>query len=315
MNKLSNYFLTLFMCAFVVFVTSCGDDSEDILPFGNSTITGFQVDGSDTLGVTADPGETVILSVGFDLDEDADVSLIGFIGDSIVDTATPLTSSSINPLQTSFDVPDDATEDFVVTYELQDADGNRVDSDDFEVTLNVDVAATEYSAVLLAAPLGEDPGERTSSTFFSASDGDTYSVEQVITGADITSDKIHFGYYFGATNRASIASPAEYPQSVYDLTSSGANWGTLNETSFRSIDASRFEQATSNSEVAAEFDVVGTGADEGQELNELEEGDTFAFRYTQGEETKFGMFQVDAITPGIESTGSITLTVKVETAE
>ncbi|MEM9673804.1 MAG: fasciclin domain-containing protein [Bacteroidota bacterium] len=100
-----------------------------------------------------------------------------------------------------------------------------------EVLLPQTVA--EYEAVLLAAPIGQGPGERTSETFFSASSGETYSVDDVVAGTDgVSSADIDFGYYYGATNNASLAAPSDYPQQVYDLTSTGANWSALNETMF-----------------------------------------------------------------------------------
>ncbi len=98
--------------------------------------------------------------------------------------------------------------------------------------------AETYEVVLLAAPL-KDPdnvvGTRTSQTFFSADNGLTYSVEDVVSGASVTSAEIDFGYYYGTTNRASLASPAEYPREIYDLTSTGANWNDVNATAFRPI--------------------------------------------------------------------------------
>ena len=91
----------------------------------------------------------------------------------------------------------------------------------------------EYEAVLLAAPVGQGAGERTSETFFSAATGETYSVEDVVAGTDgVASADIDFGYYYGATNNASLSAPSDYPQQVYDLTATGANWSALNETMF-----------------------------------------------------------------------------------
>ena len=315
MNKLSNYFLMLLMSATVIFVSSCGDDGEDIIPFGGASITGFQVDGVDSSEVTGEPGEAFEVSVGYDLDGEEDVSIVAFIGDSVVFGPAPLTEASINPIQTGFTIPEDATEDFAVTYELQDADGAQISNSDFDVNLVVDATAETYEAVLLEAPVGQSPGERISETFFSAITGEAYSVEEVVAGTEVTSEDIHFGYYFGATNRASIASPNDYPSDVYNLGEGGANWGTLNETAFRSISNDIFEQSQTNAQVAAQFDIAGAGADEGQEINGLEEGDTYAFRYVEDDETKFGVFRVEEIVEGIESTGQITLTVKVESTD
>ena len=58
MRKVTNYLWMFMMAATVLFVTSCGEDIEN--PIGNNaTITGLEVDGVDTTGVDAEPGESV----------------------------------------------------------------------------------------------------------------------------------------------------------------------------------------------------------------------------------------------------------------
>lgn len=310
MKKVTNYVLMFFMSATVFFVTSCGEDGEILPGTNNSTITGFQVGGADSSSVGGEPGDDVTVSVGYNLDESSEISLIALIDDSTVYGPTPLSSTSINPVQTGFTIPASATEDFVVTYELRDADSDVVSSLDLDVVLDVAVDAEVYEAVLLQAPVGQTPGDRSSKTFFSVTTGEAYTLDEVVNGTDgATSDSIHFGYYYGVTNNASIASPAEYPSNVYNLGADGANWGTLNETLFRPIEGDNFDDYVTSEGVGNLFEVVG-GAGETGEVTGLEVGDAFAFSYSEGDETKFGIFQVDAITPGIESTGSITLTVK-----
>ena len=294
-------------------LTSCGEDGEDIIPITNPTITGFEVDGIDTSGMTLQPGQTVTINVAYDLDGATDVSLIAYIGDSELLILHPLSASSPNPIQTNFAVPADVTEDFTVDYELQETDGSSIDSESFNVTIYVAVDAMEYEAVLLAAPVAE----RTSKTFFSATSGGTYSIEDVIaeTGG-ITSDSIHFGYYYGNTGQASLASPAEYPtQGFPSLGADGANWSTLNETMFRPVTLTgTFDDVMTSDEVASLFETAGNASESGV-INQLQVGDVYAFSFSEGDETNFGVFQVDAIEPGFESNDSITLTVKVAVSE
>jgi len=183
-----------------------------------------------------------------------------------------------------------------------------------EVLLPLENVST-YEAVLLAAPIGQTPGERTSDTFFSAGTGMTYSVEDVVNGTDgISSDDIDFGYYYGATNEASLAAPATYPSNIYDLGSTGANWSTLNETIFRpvaegftpeSFDAVNVNQAFL---LAQEFEVAGAD-NETQEITELAVDDIYAFQTADG---RFGILVVQIIEPGIESDKFIRISVKVE---
>ena len=173
---------------------------------------------------------------------------------------------------------------------------------------------SDYSAVLLAAPVGQNPGERTSDTFFSTETGLTYSVEDVVNGTGgISSADIDFGYYFGATNEASIASPSDYPSNVYDLGASGANWGTLNATTFRPLDgfaAADFDaiQANQGFRLGQEYEVAGAD-NEGTEITGLEVGDAFAFQTAEG---RFGIVVVDEVAPGIESDKFIRISVKVD---
>ena len=313
MNKLSNYLLLFFISAGFLFLASCGEDGE-ILPSGAS-ITGFQIAGVDSSSTVGEPGDDVTVSVGYDLNDASDISLVASIDDSTVYGPTPITSTSINPIQTGFTIPADVEEDFTVTYALVDADGNTVDSEEFDVELDLPEDATVYETVLLQAPVGQTPGERSSETFFSATTGLTYTLDAVVNGTDgATSDSIHFGYYYGQTNRASIASPAEYPESVYNLGENGAQWETLNETMFRPINGDEFDDYVTSEEVGNQYELAGSAQSTG-EITDLEVGDAFAFSYSEGDETKYGIFQVETIVPGIESTGSITLTVKVPVEE
>ncbi len=170
-----------------------------------------------------------------------------------------------------------------------------------------------YNPVLLVAPL-KDPdnvvGSRTSKTFFNADDGETYSVEDVQAGTNVSSADIDFGYYYGASNRASLASPAQYPTAIYNLTSSGANWNDLNATSFR----------LTNNLLPSGFDAIGeadaarlvqeyeiASNDEG-EITNLTAGDFFAFKTV---DERYGLIRVLSITGTDGSDGRIELEVKV----
>ena len=173
--------------------------------------------------------------------------------------------------------------------------------------------AAAYDAVLLAAPL-KDPdnvvGTRTSETFFSADNGLTYSVEDVVRGASVTSADIDFGYYYGTTNRASLASPAEYPKEIYDLTSTGANWNDVNATAFRptnNLTLEGFDAITKAdaSILVREYDI--SSGDVGQ-INDLTAGDLFTFRTV---DNRYGILRVLEIVGTDGSDGRIKIEVKV----
>lgn len=315
MNKLSNYLLLFFISAGFLFLASCGEDTVDPLPDTGVTITGFTYDSRDTTGAEVAPGDPVQVDVAYELNDVTGISLSAFIGDSVIIDSLALNATSPNPIQTNFRVPEDAEEDFVVEYQLQDADGTVVASEDFNITVDIRTVAEVYNPVLLAAPLEN----RTSETFFSATTGEPYTLQEVIdeTGG-ITSSDIHFGYYYGSgtqENLASLASPAEYP--IYDLGPDGANWGTLNETLFRQIEgltAEGFDNLVLSDEVASQFENAGN-ANESGVITRLAVDDVYAFSFTEGEETRFGIFRVDDIDAGDGEGDSITLTVKVEAEE
>ncbi|WPP53452.1 fasciclin domain-containing protein [Catalinimonas niigatensis] len=156
----------------------------------------------------------------------------------------------------------------------------------------------EYEAVLLAAPLGQASGTRTSETFFSSSTGETYSVDEVVGGNGVTSADIDFGYYYGATNEASLAAPSDYPAAVYNLGPNGANWSALNETMFRatnnlSIDDFNAISAADAARLVQEYEVATE--DEVSEINNLSAGDLYAFRTV---DNRYGILQVLEIVDG-----------------
>ena len=324
MNKLSNYFLLLFISAGFLFLASCGEDTVDPLPDTGATITGLRLspEGTDTTGTDVAPGASAEVYVAYELNGATGITLNAFAGDSALFTSPiPLSSTTISPTQTSFRVPADATEDFTVEYRLQDADGTVVAREEFNITLDIRTEARVYNPVLLQAPLGQTPGERNSKTFFSATSGKIYTVDEVVNGTNgASSDSIHFGYYYGSgtqRNLASLASPAEYPESIQDLGPSGANWTTLNETSFRRIEGltpEAFNDLVLSDEVGDQFEKAGN-ADESGVITQLAVDDVYAFSYTEGDNTKFGILRVDAISAGDGANGSITLTVKVPAEE
>lgn len=170
-----------------------------------------------------------------------------------------------------------------------------------------------YEAVLFEAPVknaNSVAGSRTSKTFFSAADGETYSVEEVLVGTSITSAGIDFGYYYGATNNASLASPATYPKAVYDLTSTGANWNALNTTLFRPVNNFTLDDynaitAADAARLVQEYEI---SSGEVGEITGLSAGDLFAFKTV---DNRYGVLQVVKITATDGSDGRIELKVKV----
>ncbi len=169
-----------------------------------------------------------------------------------------------------------------------------------------------YTAVLLAAPTKDAAtNARTSKTFFSADDGMTYSVDQVVAGTDVTSADIDFGYYYGQQDAASLASPSVYPTNVYDLGSTGANWSARNQTLFLPVNnftTADFDAISEGQAYRLEQEYeIATGTPTAQ-ITQLTEGSIYTFKTA---DNRYGILRVDEILPGIESNKSITIAVKV----
>ena len=311
MNKLSNYLLLFFISAGFLFLASCGEDGEPIIGETGSTITGFQVSGTDTDTLEVERNQSVTVSVGYDLDDNTTgVTLRSLIGDSVLQEL-PISSTSPNPIQTNFTVPSDAEGEITVEYQLRSEDETVLAREDFIIVVDIRTEAEVYRTILLDAPLGD----RSSETFFSATSGEAYTLQEVIDETDdITSDSIHFGYYYLTSTGASIASPAEYRDDIYDLGSDGANWGTLNETLFRKVSnlsAEGFDGIVLSDDVADQFETQADASTESGTITQLAVDEVYAFSFTEGDETRFGVFRVDEINAGDGEDDSITLTVKV----
>lgn len=160
-----------------------------------------------------------------------------------------------------------------------------------------------YSSVLLIHPTADD----TSESFFNTSNGQRYSKADVEDGSNEISRDIDFGFYYGATNEASLSSPDQYPEGFYDLTT----WETLNNTKFRPVaDGFTAEDFSSYSPYTPSMLYDSAKAeDEAGRITNLQVGDIFAFQTSDG---RYGLLLIDDIEPAFSSEDGITISVKVE---
>ena len=305
MRKVTNYLWMFMMAATVLFVTSCGEDTEIDPSFDPTTIE-FERGGEDIVDTTAAPGETITFDINVDFDEDrGTLNLIVTDGDdNEVGTTRPLTTDPIQVLQTTYEVPEDASGTIVLTASLEDADGTVVASEDFTINIVPPTPFTTYSTVLLAAPTGDE----TSKSFFSTSDGKLYSFGEVVGTADPLSEDIDFGYFYGRDLNATLSSPDEWPDDA-GLYSGLERWGTKNDTDFRTttLGEADFDAYENGNEIAAEFD-VNSGTDVGGRVSNLAAGDVIAFSTA---DDRFGLIEVVSITGTDGSDGRIEINVKV----
>ncbi len=164
--------------------------------------------------------------------------------------------------------------------------------------------ARSYSAILLAAPLGDLTG----ASFFSSSDGEIYSPADVTGTAASISPSIDFGYYYGSADMASIASPAGFESTIFSAQVDG--WNTKNATTILSteLDDAAFTEVVTWADIDA---AVEGGTDEEGIITGLAVGDVVAFETVAG---KKGLILVTAINGTFNAGDNIEIDVLVQEA-
>ena len=309
MNKLSNYLLLFFISAGFMFLASCGEDTETPTPSGTATIE-FERSGVDITDTTAAPGDSIIFDINVDFDEDrAPLTLIVEDGDgNEVVPARPLSTDPLTALQTGYKIPEEASGTITITAILEDEDGTEVASENFTIEVVPPTPFTTYSAVILAAPTGNE----TSDSFFSSSTGMLYSFNDVVSTSESLSPEIDFGYFYGDDLDATLSSPDEWPDDA-TLYNGLERWGTRNNTDFRTIESGAvdFDAIDTGNDIEAEFE-TNSGNDVGGRASNLSEGDIIAFSTA---DDRFGIIEVVTITGTDGSDGRIEIRVKVTTEE
>lgn len=172
-------------------------------------------------------------------------------GDGSID----IKAENSNAIEYALDLPVPSGVDGTVVYTLWTTTGRGDYRDQTQrlavgvgtITLNYGGAnaaaeVKSYNAKLLAAPLADGSSE----TFISLLDGQVYRIDQ---GEEFV-DLWDFGYYYGASNNASLASTADYPSSIINIPEVANTEDPLNNTFFA--------MSTTSS---AEFDEVSVSGD------------------------------------------------------
>lgn len=318
MKKYSNYFLMTFAVLALGFLASCGDDEEVTANGPSITIGGEDGDENSFEG---HPGDEINLTITVN-------SEIGFnrlqinkvVGEdgpvSILDTARAA-GDPVNAFVTDFDYilqSNEVGENVVLNFIATDDDGNSNTASYTVSTL--EQPAVRYSAVILAAPLGSTPGQRSSDSFFSSETGLTYTADEVVNGEELSA-LIDFGYYYlSEAGTANLASPANFPEAVYNLGPNGQQWGTLNNTKLRktNITAQQYIEYTEENTDAifAAFEDATPGTNEERALD-INQFDVLAFETdaAQGEDVRRGLILIEELVPGDGVEGQIEIEVLV----
>jgi hypothetical protein len=280
----------------LLFLVSCNDDDDVIIinegPEINIQVNGGDIDGPHTAGL----GQTIVLNLDITDDDGVDSVVVRqFVGTTQVTEATQViypsavggTTVTQNVEITLVDVDvDDEVRIEITAYDVQ---GNSRTE-----TIIVNVSAIgSYTTVLLYAPLADE----TSESFLNTSTGQTYSVNDVMTDNNPVSAQVDLGYYYGATNNASLASPQQiHNLGIYDLSA----WNTLNTTQLRRTTISETEFLENEGNVEFISGAFGTAQAEGggQQVSNLQVGDVVAFQLSEGQGNRTGLIRVSNIEPG-----------------
>ncbi len=162
-----------------------------------------------------------------------------------------------------------------VTFEFIGVDDlSQADTVSFEVMVG-DVPSPDArvtSAILLAAPTGDN----NSNTFYSIVLNELYSQGDVLGTADPVSENIDLGYYYGATDEATLVSPDEYPTNIVNV----GLWGTRNTTNLELTILSTEDYTALTSVEDVETAIDGITFDSDNTETNLAVDDIIAFQLT-----------------------------------
>lgn len=155
-----------------------------------------------------------------------------------------------------------------------------------------------FTQTLLAAPLADG----SSSTFISLFNNKVYKINQGEEYAALWD----FGYYYGASGKASLASSYDYPAGIINIPSiANVTEDELNKTYF-ALSSFTPEDFDGVAEASGLNSIVSSG---NQAVTNLSVGDVVEFVDAYGNK---GLIKVTKISAGDGSSGSITLDIKVQ---
>jgi hypothetical protein len=306
MNK-KFLFPGILLLSLAVYFSSCNKTEEPVLDPASIT---FNPDSTSFTGV---PGDVWT----FQVTATAPHGLVNIVVDKTVGTGTPTT------LQTITDTGADNTETFSFSYTLLDAEIGESVVLTFTVTetgtsgisktktvVTHSPAARRYTAVLLYAPTAT----KSAKSFFSTNTGHTYSPDSINASVDPLSADIDFGYYYGASDHASLASPAAYAAlSDATLSAQVAGWGAHNDIELKStaITSSQFAELSTMKDID---DAFAAGTTEGNSMTGLTAGQVIAFATdaTKTGGSKKGLMLVKTITGTYNEGDHIELEIMVQ---
>ena len=260
---------------------------------GNSLVSGGNVTAADSFSIVI----SITAEAGFNtLNISGDVAS-STINRNDLDIASGTTDAKFTLTVSASSSLGDGSIDF----EAVDEKGNTATAS-FSFVV-VSPAAKIQTAVMLYAPLGDS----SSQTFYSIANNQTYSLGDVISTSDPVSASIDFGYYYGSTDNAALASPAEY--TIYDLSA----WGSQNATTLAvtTITSAEYLEMVSVSDIETALAGVDV-TDANGTITNLSANDILMFKTVDNVQ---GLIHVSTITGTDGSDGMIELEMKLAASE
>ncbi|GAA3516571.1 hypothetical protein GCM10022393_33350 [Aquimarina addita] len=348
MNKIFKRKPILFLATIALFTASCSSDSNDDLVIDPTDPTS-EFDGelsvfesgadNRTVNINSSDvsGDNATVKVSFASSSSMrrlyvtqnvsgfgevpfEFSVTGVTVDDKKDGSLDLTSDNANAFDFQIPFPMPTTVDSQIVYTIWATTGRgdfrdiskRNAIDDTAVgTITITGTGTStatginsFTSTLLAAPLGDG----TSETFLSVYNNEVYKISE----GEETAALWDFGYYYGATQFASLASTANFP-ALFDTDGDGnVDSGVAGLTGVAQDELNNFYIATSSLDfdaVTSASDLDGIVASTSERVTGLSIGNILEFVDQYGNK---GLIRVTNITGTNGNTGSITLDIKVQ---
>lgn len=307
MRKLRSFYFAMMTIASLSFLTSCGDDEEEIVPLPTLDVAaGTGLTSSDVEVAANTP-----LSIKVIAKSNANGRNLKNFTIKRSDVTTALLDTAIG--KENFDYTYNFTAPanqgtYTYTFTVTDRD-DKPASRSVKVTVVGDMAT--YTAKILG---NQNAG---AGSFFSSRDG------AVISAADskANSAKIDFGYFYSvsgsaATYKATLASPTDVDGAdVFKAIGSADfnNWATKNATEFKKVagQGALYDNMTSGAQIESAYMALPATL-ASSKASDLKVGDLVGFMTSTGKHGVAKVTKVDVPTTANGNKSEITLAVKVQ---
>ena len=308
MKKGLNYLLATLLLGGLFTLHSCGGEDVPPVLVVTSLSSGFDAS-TDTF--TGTEGDTLVMEISVEAEDVFNTLTItksdgsSLLSEARTEDKQTSFSTSFSYVLTAAEIGKDVSLTITATDDNEGSDAVTIGI----VTEKTPTAVKEYDAKLqLFAPDGDGKNK----AFFSTDDGKTYSNADVVGTADPVSPKIDFGYFYGNTNKASLAAPASYPEAVFDI---GA-WGTKNATKLKvtGMATDHFAMIKTNDDILSHW-AMSEMTDADGDAIDLKVGDIVGFELTADKGAKKGFILVTDIVGTFGSKDYIEISVVMQGEE